>query len=247
MKYFSKSDIGLVRSKNEDSLVVLQKYGMTLAVIADGMGGHLGGQKASNLAIETIQNSWENVQQAFLPYESENWIRETIAIANETVFNSGHENPEYEGMGTTIVLALLSGANATIGNIGDSRCYLYENNDFNQITEDHSFINYLIKSGEITVEDAEHHPRKNVLTRALGTNEKVEIDIKTIQLESSSILLLCSDGLYGKVNTDFLIEQILSDTTLEEKANQYIEEAKNNGGEDNISVIILQSQESEEI
>lgn len=247
MKYFSKSDIGLVRSKNEDSLVVLQNHGMTLAVIADGMGGHLGGQKASNLAIEAIQTAWENVQQAFLPVEAENWIQETIAVANETIFNYSHENAEFEGMGTTVVLALISSENATIGNIGDSRCYLFANSELSQITEDHSFINFLIKSGEITVEDAEHHPRKNVLTRALGTNEKVEIDLKTIQLENASILLLCSDGLYGKVNIDFLVEHLMNDTSLEEKANQYIEEAKNNGGEDNISVIILQGPESEEI
>ncbi|MDF2556278.1 MAG: protein phosphatase [Bacillales bacterium] len=247
MKYFSKSDIGLVRTKNEDSLVVLQNHDMTLAVIADGMGGHLGGQKASNLAIEVIQSAWENVEQSFLPAEAENWIHETIAVANETVFNYSRENSEYEGMGTTVVLALITGGNATIGNIGDSRCYLFENNELSQITEDHSFINYLIKSGEITVEDAVHHPRKNVLTRALGTNEKVEIDTKTIQLENSSTLLLCSDGLYGKVNLDFLVEQLKNETTLEEKTNLYIEEAKNNGGEDNISVIILQNQESEEI
>ena len=244
MKFFSKSDIGLVRTKNEDNLIVLQKYDMTLAVIADGMGGHLGGQIASKIAIETIQLAWESINHALLPVETEGWIRETIAKANQDIFIYGQKNTECEGMGTTIVLALYSSDNVTIGNIGDSRCYLYEKNEFTQITEDHSFINYLIKSGEITAEDAEHHPRKNILTRALGTNGAVEIDLKTMQLEKSSLLLLCSDGLYGKVDQEFLVQQLKNDSTLDEKADQYIEEAKNNGGEDNISVIILQNQGS---
>ncbi len=143
-------------------------------------------------------------------------------------------------MGTTIVAAICTEKFATIANIGDSRCYLYNESGFKQVTEDHSLVNELVRTGQISKEDAENHPRKNVLLRALGTEMKVDIDISTVIFEEDDVLLLCSDGLSNKVNEQEMYEIIKNDQPLEEKADSFIDLANHYGGEDNITLVLIQ-------
>ncbi|MDP4162048.1 MAG: protein phosphatase, partial [Bacillota bacterium] len=145
-----------------------------------------------------------------------------------------------DGMGTTIVAAICTDGFATIANIGDSRGYLMNEMGFKQLTEDHSLVNELVRSGQISREDAEHHPRKNVLLRALGTEQSVEMDIRTVMFESGDICLLCSDGLSNKVNETEMNQILADDQTLEQKALSFISLANENGGEDNITLAIVE-------
>lgn len=143
-------------------------------------------------------------------------------------------------MGTTIVSAICTDQFATIGHIGDSRCYLFNQHGFQQITEDHSLVNELVKTGQISKEDAEHHPRKNVLLRALGTEKDVKLDIKTISVDEHDQLLLCSDGLSNKLSEQAMLDILTSDRSLEEKAQTLIHLANEHGGEDNITLAIVE-------
>ena len=146
-------------------------------------------------------------------------------------------------MGTTIVAVILTDSFLTVAHIGDSRCYILNRNGFSQITEDHSLVNELVRSGEITIEDAENHPRKNVLLRALGTEASVSMDIRTMMFEKGDILLLCSDGLSNKVSKEELIDTLKNERTIDEKATSLINLANDHGGEDNITLIIIELQQ----
>ena len=144
------------------------------------------------------------------------------------------------GMGTTIVASICTEKFATIANIGDSRCYLFNESGFKQVTVDHSLVNELVRTGQITKEDAENHPRKNVLLRALGTETKVEMDISTVIFEEDDILLLCSDGLSNKLSEQEMLDILKNDQPFEEKADFFIHLANENGGEDNITLVLIQ-------
>jgi protein phosphatase len=236
MKAVFMTDQGKVRQHNEDNGgIYVNSKGQRLAIVADGMGGHRAGDVASEMTL-TSQTA----------EEAEGWLRKHIAEVNTILYEHSKENEQCEGMGTTVVAAICTDRFATIANIGDSRCYILNESGFQQLTEDHSLVNELVRSGQITKEDAEHHPRKNVLLRALGTEAAVEMDIKTITFEEGDLLLLCSDGLSNKVAVAEMIEILKSGRTLEEKASVLIEQANNNGGEDNITLVIAEYFESNE-
>ncbi len=241
MKTYFQSDIGLVRTCNEDSANIFNHNGQVLAIVADGMGGHRAGEIASSMTVDHFEKAWHLLEEPVGPAEAEAWLSRQIEATNQLLFAHATENSECEGMGTTVVIALCATEFTIVAHIGDSRCYTYGKNGLQQITEDHSYVNYLVKTGGISKEDAEHHPRKNVLTKALGTKESVSADIKTIFLENGELLLLCTDGLYTKVS-DQEIERLLvtSSDDLSVAAGLLISEAKENGGEDNISVVLLQ-------
>ncbi|MDQ0217126.1 Stp1/IreP family PP2C-type Ser/Thr phosphatase [Peribacillus cavernae] len=241
MKAVFRTDRGKIRQHNEDNGgIFINPEGVRFAVVADGMGGHRAGDVASSMTVEHIHNTWNETVSVNTPQEAESWLREKIEHVNRKIFEHSEQNSEYQGMGTTIVAAICTDKFATIANIGDSRCYLNNESGFKQVTEDHSLVNELVRSGQITREDAEHHPRKNVLVRALGTEKNVDMDISTIVFEEGDVLLLCSDGLSNKVSEKEMVEIITAETNLEEKADSFIELANLYGGEDNITLVLVQ-------
>jgi len=240
MRAVFRTDIGRIREHNEDSGgVFANQSGQYLAVVADGMGGHRAGDVASAMAVAYLQEQWEQEHHLPSPAEAEQWLKGHIAAANERLFRYALSHPECQGMGTTVVGAICAGSFVTIAHIGDSRCYLLNQNGIQQLTDDHSLVNELVKSGQISKEDAEHHPRKNVLLRALGTETAVKVDVKTVSVDDGDMLLLCSDGLSNKVPEQDIVHILTSGGTLEEKAESLIVLANERGGEDNISLAVI--------
>ncbi|MGD6965001.1 Stp1/IreP family PP2C-type Ser/Thr phosphatase [Rossellomorea vietnamensis] len=240
MKSVHYTDKGKVRQHNEDSVGVFSnKDGDCLAVVADGMGGHRAGDVASSLTINKFEELWKSQGKFNTADQAESWLRNNISEINREVYEHSQSNVECEGMGTTVVAAICTENFATVVNIGDSRGYILNESGFSQLTEDHSLVNELVRSGQISKEDAEHHPRKNVLLRALGTEEKVEMDTRTIIFEEDDILLLCSDGLSNKVSQEEMKEILSGGTDLDEIGKQFISLANENGGEDNITLAIV--------
>lgn len=241
MQAFYKTDQGKVRLHNEDNGGIFYKTDTCcLAIVADGMGGHNAGELASRIAVQKLAHEWESMDGNFNPEKAEKWLNQTINDANKEIYLESLENEDHAGMGTTVVAAICSESFVSIANIGDSRCYLLNESGFKQLTEDHSLINELLKLGEISEEDAKVHPRKNLLMKALGTEDQCEVDIKTIICDEDDRLLLCSDGLSNKLTSEELEQILRSEKPVAEKANEYIQRANENGGEDNISVAIIE-------
>ncbi|WP_102346985.1 Stp1/IreP family PP2C-type Ser/Thr phosphatase [Bacillus sp. Marseille-P3661] len=244
MKSIFLTDRGKVRSHNEDNGgIFLLGSQYALAVVADGMGGHQAGDVASEMTITELEKQWSTKKGIDLstPDKVESWMKEVVARINTTLYRYAQAHEECQGMGTTIVTAVITREFVTVGNIGDSRCYILNNNGFSQVTDDHSLVYELVRSGQISVEDAEHHPRKNVLMRALGTEENVNLDIKTLEWEQNDILLLCSDGLTNKLSSEEIKALLEEDSDVEVKAEQLVARANEAGGEDNITVAIVKN------
>jgi PPM family protein phosphatase len=241
MKAVFMTDRGKVRLHNEDAGgVFVNQDGDRLAIVADGMGGHRAGDVASEMTITQLKSEWEASKGISTAEVAEQWLRGKITIVNQILFDHATNHPECDGMGTTIVAAIATDRFATLANIGDSRGYIYNESGFKQVTEDHSLVNELVRSGQISKEDAEHHPRKNVLLRALGTEKMVEMDTKTIMFEEGDVILLCSDGLSNKVSEKEMMTILLNEDHLEQKADSLISLANNYGGEDNITLAIVE-------
>ncbi|MCA1059215.1 Stp1/IreP family PP2C-type Ser/Thr phosphatase [Rossellomorea aquimaris] len=241
MKTVYFTDKGKVRQLNEDSAgVFVNDHGDHLAVVADGMGGHRAGDVASELTISILKDLWENTEKFHTADEAENWLKSTINEVNKEVYTYSQSNSECEGMGTTLVGAICTSLFATIVNIGDSRGYILNENGFHQLTEDHTLVNELVRSGEISKEDAEHHPRKNVILRAIGTEASITMDIKTIMFEEEDVILLCSDGLSNKVSEKEMKDILMQDHSLDNKGESLVHLANEYGGEDNITVVIVE-------
>ncbi|WP_152656437.1 Stp1/IreP family PP2C-type Ser/Thr phosphatase [Oceanobacillus sp. CFH 90083] len=240
MKGLFLTHCGQVRNHNEDAGGVFEnKSSQPIAVIADGMGGHQAGDVASMLAVENIKNRWEETERVEHPDDMEQWFQQTIKATNEQIYQKSQENKQLEGMGTTLVAAAMVGNLLTIAHIGDSRLYIARGTQFEQLTEDHSFVNELVKRGEITEGDAEVHPYKNYIIRALGTDQEVDTDVKTLTWEAGDRLLLCSDGLSDKLSQTELAQFITADKGMDEIGQQLIDLANQRGGEDNISLILI--------
>jgi protein phosphatase len=248
MRAIFKTDRGKVRQHNEDNGGIFKNSeGVRLAIVADGMGGHRAGDVASAMTIDLLKKGWEVSTGIETANDAEDWLKQQIFTVNQLLFEHAEANTECKGMGTTIVAAICTDKFATIANIGDSRCYLYNESGFKQVTEDHSLVNELVRSGQISKEDAENHPRKNVLLRALGTEKMVEMDIRTIIFEEEDILLLCSDGLSNKVSEAEMNSVLKNEEPLEEKAGKLITLANEYGGEDNITLAIVEFFEGSEV
>ncbi|WP_100404524.1 Stp1/IreP family PP2C-type Ser/Thr phosphatase [Bacillus solitudinis] len=243
-KHFSfKTDVGLVRSHNEDNGgVFTNKFGL-LAVVADGMGGHLAGDVASSMTVKHLKEAWYQATSLQSVKEAEEWIVQQFEHVNQSLFEHALSNPECQGMGTTIVGAICTDDFVTIGHVGDSRAYLVNEYGFSLKTDDHSLVHELVRTGQISKEEAEHHPRKNVLLRALGTEKQIKIDVVSLQAEEQQTLLLCSDGLSNKLNNEEMNHLLLEEGSLEDKADSFIRLANERGGEDNITVALIQYQD----
>ncbi|MGD7043634.1 Stp1/IreP family PP2C-type Ser/Thr phosphatase [Jeotgalibacillus proteolyticus] len=245
------SDQGKVRRLNEDAGgIYLHPQGHLLAVVADGMGGHRAGDVASKMAVDKLQGLWMDSPAIIKPIDAERWLQSSIENINENLHLYAKANKDCEGMGTTIVAAICTDEFVTIGNVGDSRGYIISQaSKIRQVTEDHSFVNALVQSGEITKQDAEHHPRKNLLLKSLGSDGLVKPSISTITIDDGNIILLCSDGLSNKLDETILADTITQAISLNERASKLVDIANHNGGEDNITIAAVEyivSEESED-
>jgi len=233
-----KTDPGLKRDNNQDSFLYEKKA--NVFVVADGMGGHKGGEVASAIACESIKEVFNNpVNQHLSPREL---IRFAYGEASSRIFEHAKENPTLKGMGTTMVMSHFSKNILHIANVGDSRCYLIRGNLMWQLTEDHSLVNEQIRAGILTPEQANKMVAKNVITRSVGFERDVACDIIERPVVIGEIYLFCSDGLHGLVS-DKRICEIISKSPTEMASDILIEEAKKNGGDDNITTLIVKIME----
>ncbi|HET6370150.1 MAG TPA: Stp1/IreP family PP2C-type Ser/Thr phosphatase [Nitrospiria bacterium] len=230
------SDTGRVRSSNEDSLGFYPEIG--LYVVADGMGGHAAGEVASRMAVEII-GSWLQKTIEKQGKASGKDLVQAVKEANHQIFISGSENATLQGMGTTMVALFQADEQAYVASVGDSRVYQIRTNQISQITRDHSLVNEYVERGMLTQEAAEHHPLKHVISRALGTNTEVEVDLLEVLLQEGDRFLLCSDGLSNKLSPSEILTLLnQSNGDLEKACRQMIEAANQKGGEDNITLIL---------
>lgn len=242
MQYEILSDIGRKRTVNEDSAAVFTlPEGTTLAVIADGMGGHRGGDFASSTAIKVIGEEFMKLTASQFSEREEwaEWLKETVLYVNRLLFNQANENEELKGMGTTLEAILIQDELCLGLHIGDSRVYAISEEKISQVTTDHSYVNVLVDSGEITAQEAEVHPQRNWIMKALGSERSIEPDCYSIQLEKATYLLLCTDGLSNKVDKQSIQTIVLAHSTLQASAKALVDKANEMGGEDNISVILM--------
>ena len=241
MKFAAKTSIGKVRATNEDSYKILcgqdEKYAAFL--VADGMGGHKAGEVASNLAVNVVGTVLEKaIECSIAEEEVAGLISNSIKTANREIVKAAIENQEYNGMGTTLTMAVLLGKSVYIGHVGDSRVYLIRNNQIEQITSDHSYIEELVQKGSITRQEAEHHPQKNIVTRALGVPGEVEADLYTIQALQGDKFIFCTDGLSNMI-TDVGILDAAKGASPEDMCDKLVSAANEAGGTDNITVISI--------
>ena len=243
MEYFSITDPGKVRERNEDSVAICENGTLEkLLIVADGMGGHKNGEVASKLALNHITERFKNISSVGNKEDAINFLQNIVSEANVEIFKYVTEHPESQGMGTTIVLAILTPTFLLIGNIGDSSGYVYKNKKLHKITVDHTLVNLLLKSGELTEEEAKNHPKKNVLMKALGSSTNVEMDIFNVELGVDGIFL-CSDGLTNMLEDSQITKVLNENTTLKEKLEKLVFKANNRGGNDNISIAYLIKEE----
>jgi len=234
MQVSTQTDVGKKRSTNEDSVCAVSFDSEHLLVVADGMGGHAAGDVASDTATTELSAA---VEAALANNESDykTILDEAITSANVEIHELADSAPERSGMGTTVVAALVGNDMAVIANVGDSRAYQI-GDDLEQITVDQSFVQELVEQGEITPEEAEDHPQQNVISQALGTTETVEPDFYTVS--GNSTLLLCSDGLTAELTDEKISEIVAEASDIDSATTQLIEAANNNGGSDNITVVL---------
>lgn len=238
-----QSDVGRRRNTNQDYTKVFRnQLGIQLAILADGMGGHLAGDVASKMAVTDLGSAWETSQlQEEVAIKA--WLIERIQAENRAIHDLGLSQAEYAGMGTTIVAVAILEEKVVIANVGDSRAYLLRNHEMEQVTEDHSLVHELVKSGEITQEMAANHPRKNILTRSVGMPGDVTVDVTEKPFLVGDYLLLCSDGLTNMVSDAEITRVIFQSESLADKVERLIYEANEAGGADNITVLIIQCEE----
>ena len=244
MKYSYITDPGKVRERNEDSVNIVENAnGEILMAVADGMGGHKDGEVASSIALNHIATRFKSISSVGNKEDAINWIREIVKEANALIYKYVAEHKESAGMGTTMVLAILTKDFLLIGNIGDSSGYVIKNKKLHKVTVDHTLVNLLVKSGEITEEDAKNHPKKNVLMRALGASPDVEMDIFNVELGVDGIFL-CSDGLTNMLDDDTIMKVLNNnEMDIDEKLDKLIFKANNRGGSDNISIAYLNKED----
>jgi len=233
-----QTDVGKRRNTNQDfAATYVNKANVTLALLADGMGGHRAGDVASRQAVSEIGTAWEQTELTDSEKTAQ-WLIQKIQAESQVIFQKGQEQEELSGMGTTIIAVALLGDQFTIANVGDSRAYLLRNQVLTQITEDHSLVNELVKSGQITAEMA-LNPRKNVLTRSIGMPSEVEVDVAIHFIADGDYLLLCSDGLTNMVSDEEITATIQETPVLEEAVQSLIDQANERGGVDNITVLLI--------
>ncbi len=244
---YALTDTGCVRSENQDR--VLANHSLSLFVVADGMGGHSHGELAAELAISTVEYYVASSQDRFdvtwpFGYNFElsvdaNRLSTAIQLANRQVWNHSQQSPECAGMGTTVAAILLSEGDVVIGNVGDSRVYLYRGNELKQVSFDDTFVNTVARQAGADLEDLANHPMRNVLTQAAGSQDALDVHIVEQHLESGDVYLICSDGLHGVIGNAAIRSILGRGDYLEETAVRLKDAARAQGGPDNISVVLM--------
>ena len=242
------TDVGRKREANEDCFAVVPED--HLFVVADGMGGHAAGEVASRLAVSAIADfiaSTRNDSEIIWPFEYDtsmspagNRLKTAIRLANQRILDTISHKKELEGMGTTLVGAILTGSRLCVAHVGDSRAYLIRDGAITQITSDHSWVNEQVKLGFLTRNDANRHPFRNVVTRALGSKDDVVVDLAEQELQGGDFVLLCSDGLNTMLDDDTIVRTILENgQDVDKAARGLVTRANDNGGEDNVTVVVV--------
>ena len=239
MKVYSMTDIGRVRQLNEDSCYQ-PEAGERFCAVADGMGGHNAGEVASALAVQTYAENMRAVRRV-----TAEALKNAVARANEAVYRASQESPEVSGMGTTFSALAMEGANAFIAHVGDSRVYLIRRGALMQVTIDHTLVEEMVLKGIITVREARVHPRRNIITRALGTEPRVEIDMLQLDLKPGDVFFLCSDGLTNHVPEREILHAAVNDMDWQQKLRHLIGIALENGGQDNITAMFAIYEEAD--
>lgn len=240
MEAFAKTDVGKARDMNQDYYYISpENEELKLYILADGMGGYKGGEVASKLATSSTKNYIESNFSNIIKEKEEiqNLIKNAMEYANMVVYEKSKEDEELDGMGTTLEVCLIYNNKVYIGHVGDSRIYRIRNDIMRKLTNDHSYVEKLVKDGTITKEEAVNHPKKNMLTKALGCTVFVEPDITVKGFIKDDIILMCSDGLTNMIKEEEIYNIIKEDYKL--AAQRLIEKANENGGYDNITAIII--------
>lgn len=240
MKIIAKTDIGLVRTTNEDTYTIVKKDEHNfLAFVCDGMGGHLGGSYASSKTINLLEESFNKLIEK--PAKNIGvWLFETLEKINDAIYKQSLENENLRGMGTTVSGVIMINGDLYYAHIGDSRIYVYDDKNLEQITTDHTYVNSLLLNGLITFRQAAKHPKRHVLTNALGIKQSVSVDIGQIKLKENQNILICSDGLHNMFDERKLKKALNEELSIEDKAESLKEKALKAGGLDNITLILLE-------
>lgn len=244
MKIALQTDIGLKRSNNQDYINKYEnKHGLTLIVLADGMGGHRAGNIASEMTVTDLGRSWVNSDFSELS-QVRDWLFDVIEVENKKLYDLGQVE-DYKGMGTTVEAVVLHQNTVMFAHVGDSRVGLVRDGVYTLLTNDHSLVNALVNAGQLTPEEAEVHPQKNIITQSVGQAQPLEIDVAVQVLEPGDYLVINSDGLTNMVSNNAIVETVTQDLPLEVKANLLVDLANLEGGLDNITVALV-AVESEE-
>ena len=240
MKAYYITDTGKVRTHNEDSVMIVKNLGGEyLMVVADGMGGHKAGEIASSIVVNGLTDKFKVLETIGSKNDAVNWIRQKASELNDDIFKYTDEFPESKGMGTTMVLSIITKDYILFGNVGDSSGFVMKKGSLYKVTKDHTLVNLLVETGELSKEEAMNHPRKNVLMRALGANNPIDVDIFDVDTKSDAILL-CSDGLTNMLTKDQIERVLNSNLNLEEKVVKLIKKSNLRGGTDNVSIAYLE-------
>ncbi|MCI1721565.1 MAG: Stp1/IreP family PP2C-type Ser/Thr phosphatase [Lachnospiraceae bacterium] len=244
MRAFSETDVGQKRKINQDSIFASETPVGNLPnlfIVADGMGGHNAGDFASKFAVRTIKESIENSREK----NPVKLIGDAIRLANSGILEKAAEHEEMAGMGTTVVVTTIIDQYAYTANVGDSRLYVLEDGELRQITQDHSLVQEMVRLGELSAEEARNHPDKHIITRALGAAPTVEIDFFDFKAPPESEILMCSDGLSNMVDDSEIRNVLNGMEPAKDKVGRLIREANDNGGKDNIAVIVIEPDSNE--
>jgi protein phosphatase len=243
-EFCTRTDPGLARENNEDSVTF--DGSSNLGILADGMGGYNAGEIASGMATTFIKSELGRWLAQAGRHANSKEVRRAMEIcvdnANRSIFNAANSNPHYSGMGTTLVVGVFHASRLMLGHIGDSRCYRFRAGNLSQITRDHSLLQEQIDAGLITPEQAASSANKNLVTRALGVEDVVLLEVNEFRVEPGDVYLMCSDGLSDMVDDAAIAEMLSRDADLEQKAGSLVDAANANGGRDNISVLLVCSQ-----
>ena len=249
LEFGVKTDPGMVRTNNEDAILV--EPGLGLAILADGMGGGNAGEVASGMATTLLANDLKQTWGSVSPSDvagiagrtrAFTLLKQKIAIANESIFHAAEHQPQYAGMGTTLVVALFYDNRVAVAHIGDSRLYRLRGGSLQQLTKDHSLLQMQIDSGVITREDAKHSKQKNIVTRALGVEAQVEAEIHEHDVRQGDVYVLCSDDLHDMIEEGDIVKTLSAPgVKLDAAAKTLVQKANDNGGKDNVSVILVKA------
>lgn len=248
MKSFYLTDTGRVRTHNEDAVTIIKNSSNEhLMIVADGMGGHRAGEIASSMVVTQIGTRFSSLSTIGTKLDAVNWLNENINEINSNILKYAEENPDATGLGTTVVMALLTKDFLIFANIGDSSGFVLKSGKLHKVTKDHTLVNLLVETGELSPEEAINHPKKNVLMRALGAADKQELDIFEVGSLDFEAIMLCSDGLTNMLTKD-QIEKVLTEEeiSVENKLIKLIKKCNARGGNDNISIAYLVKESEEE-